>query len=176
MTTTLGYGSRLRRLAVIAIATVCAGALGFSIVRSESSGDLKYVFTVDIEGIEAGRFRQVGGLGIETEVIEFREGGNNEVVHKLPGATKWPNLVLKRGFTGDRALLDWAMTNFATGNVLRKTVTVTMLDQAGTAIARWTLTDAWPAKWTGPELDASKNEVAIETLEIAHTGMKMSRD
>ena len=53
----------------------------------------RYTFTVELEGIAVGSFREVSGIGIETETIEFREGGTT-VIRKLPGRTKWPDIVL----------------------------------------------------------------------------------
>jgi hypothetical protein len=41
----------------------------------------------------------------------------------------------------------------------------------GQSLATWSFRNAYPVKWTGPELDATKNEVAIETLEIAFEGL-----
>jgi phage tail-like protein len=169
--------SGLRRFSVLAVAfAVGSVLLAVGTVSGQKRDDLRqYLFTVEIDGLPAGMFRHVEGIGVETEVVEFREGGSNDFVHKLPGRGKWPNLVLKRGFLGDPSLLDWAMAA-ANGNAVRKTVSIAMLDQAGAPIARWRFERAWPAKWTGPELDASKNEVAIETLEIAHEGMTMARE
>lgn len=132
-----------------------------------------YSFAVEIEGIQAGRFREVTGLGIETEVIEFRDGGSNEV-RKLPGRTKYPNITLKRGFTGNSALFDWAMTHLRTGSVTRTTIFVSMHDAGGAEIARWKLEGAWPVRWEGPSLKSGGTEVAMETLEIAHEGLTMS--
>ena len=125
------------------------------------------LFRVEINGT-TGFFRSVSGLGVETEVIEYREGGLNEQIHKRPGARKWPNLVLKRGFTGDMSLYDWFMSG------ARVSGKITMLDARMVEIVTFQFKNGFPAKWTGPELDASKNEVAIETLEIAHDGLSMS--
>ena len=86
------------------LAALMIAMLGANAVQTQSDllrKDLllrRFSFRVEIEGIDAGFFRSVGGLAIETEVIEFREGGS-DVIRKLPGVRKYPNLVLKRGFT-----------------------------------------------------------------------------
>jgi phage tail-like protein len=134
------------------------------------------LFTAEFEGLEAGLFHEVSGLSIEVEVIEFSEGGIN-IIRKLPGRAKYPNVVLKRGFTGDLALNNWANAKVLTGDVIRRSGGITMYNQTGGEIvARYHIEDAWPTKWTGPTLQASKNEVAIETLEIAHVGFKREVD
>jgi phage tail-like protein len=130
-------------------------------------------FTVEIEGMEAGRFLEVSGIGVETEVLEFRDGGSNDV-RKVPGRTKWPPVILKRAFTGDTALYDWAMTNAATGSVVRRSVLVT--DAYEGRVVRYKLTACWPKNWEGPTLSASGNDVAIETIELVHEGLSLEVD
>jgi phage tail-like protein len=135
----------------------------------------RYTFTVEIEGTAAGMFREVSGLSVETEVVEYRDGSTNDI-RKLPGRTTWPDIVLKRGFTGNTELYDWAMTYLRTGAVVRRSGSIIMSDQSGNQIARWNFHNAWPVKWDGPTLDASGAEVAIETLVLAHDGLSLSDD
>jgi phage tail-like protein len=132
-------------------------------------------FTVQIDGLTTGGFLEVSGLGTETEVVEFREGGSNDV-RKLPGRTKWPPIVLKRGFTGDRTLHDWATANATTGTVIRRSVLVTVHNAQGQPVARWHIQHAWPSKWEGPSFKSSGNEVAMETLELVHEGLTLMDD
>ena len=157
---------------LLALTALCAPLIRGQ-VREEAP---KLLFTAEFEGLEAGRFHQVSGLSIEVEVIEFSEGGIN-IIRKLPGRAKYPNVVLKRGFTGDLALYNWANAKVLTGDVIRRSGVITMYNQAsGEVVARYHIEDAWPTKWTGPTLQGSKNEVAIETLEIAHVGFKREVD
>lgn len=154
-------------------AAIVIGILTTSGAQAQMLGNPlpRFFFRVEIQGIDAGFFRSVSGLAIETEVIEFREGGS-DVIHKLPGARKYPNLVLKRGFAGNPALYDW-YNSFTKANAARVDGTIVMLSPNLTEIARWQFHNGFPVKWEGPEFDASKNEVAIETLEIAHEGLAM---
>ncbi|HLL25337.1 MAG TPA: phage tail protein [Kofleriaceae bacterium] len=117
-------------------------------------------------------FKSVSGIKYETEIVPVREGGTNDTTFQLPGATKWSNLVMKKGFTGSSALLQWRkdwlegkMTRIQTGNIIQ-------LDTALNKVATWTFFNGWPAKWDLSELDASKSELSIETLEIAHEGLR----
>lgn len=130
-----------------------------------------YSFRVEIEGLDVGSFRSVSGLSIETEVVEYREGGSN-VIRKLPGAMKYPNIVLKRGFTGDTTLWDW-YNSFTSGNPARVNGSIIMLGPDLTEVARWEFHNGFPVKVEGPILGASPNEVLIETIEIAHEGLTL---
>ena len=91
---------------------------------------------------------------------------------KLPGLTKYANIVLKRGLTRDLSLWNWrkAVVN---GKPDRRSGTIILLDEAGQPVLRWNFVRGWPAKWEGPALNAKANEVAIETLEIAHEGLEL---
>lgn len=122
-------------------------------------------------------FKSVGGLKYETEVVPVREGGVNDTTWQLVGATKWANLVFKQGFTGDGNLLKWreswldrekAKTRIESG-------TIVQLDGNLREKAKWTFYRGWPMKWELSELDATKSELAIETLEIAHEGLKWEK-
>ncbi len=140
---------------------------------------LAFCFKVTIVGVTGlsevtGFFKSVGGLSYETEVVDYREGGVNNSTHKLVGATKWKNLVLKRGF-GGAELIAWRELWLApAGTKVRVSGTIEQLGtnpNDTTAKAKWTFTRGWPVKWELSELDASKNEISIETLEIAHEGL-----
>ena len=127
-------------------------------------------FRVEIDGIVAAAFSECSGLSSETEVVSYREGGDLKV-RRLPGLTKYANLVLKHGITLDRSLWNWRQT-VVNGAVERRNGSVILLDAARKEVARWNFVDAWPAKWTGPELNAESSNVAIETLELAHEGLE----
>jgi phage tail-like protein len=132
----------------------------------------RHTFTLKIPGIdEVGVFMQCSGLQIEFDVYEYHEGGNNDFVHRLPGAARYPNLVLSRGLTNEEALLKWFWATLTQAD--RKEVTIT-LSYGKSKPRSWTFTDAFPVKWSGPQMDANATDVAIETLEIAHSGLKMA--
>ncbi|MGE0464351.1 MAG: phage tail protein [Vicinamibacterales bacterium] len=127
-------------------------------------------FRVEIDGVAVAAFAQVSGLSSETDVVEYREGADFRA-RKLPGLTKYANIVLKRGITVDRSLWEWrkAITN---GRIDRRNGAIILMDAERNEVARWTFVEGWPAKWEGPDLDARSNDVAIETLEIAHEGLE----
>jgi phage tail-like protein len=130
-------------------------------------------FVVEIDGVPVAAFAEVSGLDSETEVIEYRTGDSKvSSTLKLPGLTKYSNFVLKRGLTRDLSLWQWRKT-VVDGQTDRRNGVIVLLDESGSPVLRWTFRDGWPCKWDGPDLDASKNEVAIETLEIAHEGLEL---
>ena len=85
---------------------------------------------------------------------------------------KYPNVTLKRGITGNLELFDWWKAA-RDGQLLRRDVTITLLDEQRQEVQRWRLRDAWPAKIEAGPLNAQGNEVAIETLELAHEGFEI---
>ncbi|HSK14691.1 MAG TPA: phage tail protein [Gaiellaceae bacterium] len=130
-------------------------------------------FVVQIDGIDQAAFSEVSGLQAETEVIEYREGSDPLASsRKLPGVIKYGNVTLKRGVTQSRDLWDWWRT-VATGAVERRNVAIVLLDDARQPVKRWLLRGAFPAKYQAPDLNAKGNDVAIETLELAHEGLEL---
>ncbi len=138
-----------------------------------------FCFSLQIAGVvESGEafFKSIGGLKSESEVVPYREGGLNSHTHQLVGAVKWPNLVLKRGFvarTGYK-LLEWRQTwvrDDPRVQLVRRSGKIIQLDSLMQEVCSWVFHDGWPCKWEGPDYDASKTELAIETIEIAHSGL-----
>ena len=140
-----------------------------SLVRNDPY--LSFNFFVEIEGLIVGGFSEVGGLQVETQVHDYQEGGQNEFVHRLPGPARYPsNLVLKRGLTDAQTLWSWHQDVIA-GEIERRNGTIYLLDRAGVPAKWWDFKQAYPVKWSGPELRADSNAVAVETIELAHRGI-----
>lgn len=119
-----------------------------------------------------GVFTEVSGLQIETDVMEYQEGGNNGFVHRLPGFTKVSNITLKRGMTKSNDFFKWCMA-MANGTFTRVNLSIVMYTPAGEELMHWDFLGAYPVKWVGPQFRASDATAAIETLELAHNGMKL---
>lgn len=120
-------------------------------------------------------FKSVSGLKYEAEVVDYRQGGVNVSTSRLVGAVKWPNLVLKRGFSKSYELLAWReswLNDSKSAKLKRASGSIIQLSSDLKDVCRWKFTRAWPCKWEGPEYDGSKSELAIETLEIAHEGLE----
>lgn len=131
-----------------------------------------FKFRVQIEGISKFGFREVSGLDAATDAVDYREGIDGNI-RKLAGLPKFSNITLKRGITDDQDIWKWR-TMVMDGKIsqARKSGQIILLDDEGKEAAEWTFTDGWPTKWTGPTFNATANEVAIDTLEIAHEGLK----
>ena len=132
---------------------------------------LSFRFLVEIQGLIVGGFSEVSGLQAETEIEEIREGGVNDYVHKLPKITKYPNITLKRGITDCDVLWNWHQ-DVVNGKFKQTTVRVILMDSEGNEKWQWEFYDAYPVKWLGPDLKADSSTVAVETLELAHSGIK----
>lgn len=128
-------------------------------------------FRVEIGGIIVAQVSEVNGLQIETETEPYEEGGVNDFVHQLPKRTKYQHIVLKRGITDLEELWKWHQ-NVITGRFQRKSGAIILLDNTGEEKWRWNFHEAYPVKWTGPDLKADSNTVAFEAIELAHNGIK----
>src|SRR3970040_1507273 len=130
-----------------------------------------YNFKVEIDGITRAAFHEVNGFDSTVDVIEHREGGENTTLRKLPGMTKYSNIVLKWGMTDDVMLYRWHR-QIVQGDIERKNGSIVLLNRRGEEVARWNFVRAWPTKYDGPDFTAEGNDVAIETIELAHEGVE----
>jgi phage tail-like protein len=127
-------------------------------------------FKVMIDGYGSiGNWGKCEGLTVEYSVHEYKEGGQNGFVHKLPGRASYQNIKLTRPVDGQSTLVaGWLASIQAV--VRRQTAQVSILDAEGSVVTAWSFTDVYPIKWSGPTLDVGSNAVAMETLELAHNG------
>jgi len=136
-----------------------------------------FSFEVVIAGMgDDNAFQEASGLEMEIELESVSEGGENGFAHKLPKAPKHPNFVVKRGVARKSGgLVKWCKEVFEGGfeePIKPADIDVNLLDEDGEPAASWSLTRAWPVKWSIGGLDAAKNALAIETIEFAYNGIK----
>jgi phage tail-like protein len=132
-----------------------------------------YNFIVEIDSIAVAGFSEVGGLSGDGDVVEYREGTDVPLtVRKMPGLRKYANISLKKGYTTSRVLWQWRLA-VINGNVDRRNGAVVLLDEQRNRVAEWQFENAWVVKYEGPALNAKGNEVAVETLELAHEGLRL---
>lgn len=131
-----------------------------------------YNFKLDIGGKTQAHFTACSSLGIDVEAIKYREGGQSQVVHRLPGRVDYGEVTLRYGLTDSKELWRWFL-GAVEGKVERRNVSIVLMDSTGgRPVVRWDLMDAWPSKWRGAPLDALGNEVAIEQLTLVFETLK----
>lgn len=130
-----------------------------------------YRFGVELYGMLAAGFSEVSGLESQTEYEEYREGGVNGYVHRLPKGVRTPPIVLRRGISYSPELWIW-YDQASQGRIARVHGSIILYKPNGREQIRWNIFDAYPVKWTGPTLNASASEIAIESVEIVHNGIK----
>lgn len=131
----------------------------------------KYNYKVLIDQTEEAGFSEVSAPDISSDPVEYRDdtvGG--KVPGRQPGILKYSNVILKRGTTQSHIFADWIKV-IQDGKALRKTVVITLMDDEMKEVASWQLEKAWPTKYTAPDFNATSNEVAIESLELACEGV-----
>lgn len=131
----------------------------------------KFHFRVEWGGSKIG-FTEVTGLNIENEMIEYRDGSSPEYHKvKMPGLQKYGNITLKRGmFNGDNEFFQWLNT-VSLSKVERRDVSIALLNENHEPVYIWRVKNAFPVKVVAPDFKSDANEVAIETIEIAHEGL-----
>jgi phage tail-like protein len=128
-------------------------------------------FLIELEGIAQASFTECTGLGSTTEVIENREGGDNTTVRKLPGKTSFSDITLKWGLTASNELWLWRQ-QIVDGTVVRKNGSIVVYDLTNrTEECRYNFVRGWPTKWDGPAFNSKGNDIAVDTLVIAHEGL-----
>lgn len=133
-----------------------------------------YQFYVEWNGIIHAGFRECMGLNATQTATEYREGTDPPTKRKIPGLVNYGNVTLKRGITSNSELWKWR-ENLMKGNAERREISIVLLDHTGTEKIRWNLTSCWPVTWSGADLNATSEELAIETLELAHEGISVGK-
>ncbi|HYU56847.1 MAG TPA: phage tail protein [Actinomycetota bacterium] len=123
-------------------------------------------FRLEIDGIAVAAFSEASGLTSTGEAVNYRTGVDIPLTpRKLIGQRTFGPITLKRGMVQDDTLWDW-YRNIATGSNDRRNGSVVLQDELHTDVLRWNFENAWPNKIEGPTLNASGNEVAVESVEL----------
>jgi phage tail-like protein len=127
------------------------------------------------QGVDSS-FREVSGIAPEMETEAVREGGENRYVLSLPKGVKAPRLVLKRGIAaGNSKLLTWCKSTLEGGlseRIKPQQVNVSLLNEKGEPLETWSMMNAYPVKLEVEGFNATRNEVAIERIELNYTHCK----
>lgn len=133
-----------------------------------------FKFWIELEGIVVAQFTECSGLNVERKVESYQEGGVNDYVHQLPGRTEYTNITLKYGVTSSTDLWDWYAKGLYDGKVERKNFSILLRNSMGEVVRRWDVVGAYPVKWQGPQLNTSSGDIAIETIELVHHGLRLN--
>ncbi|MES2108661.1 MAG: phage tail protein [Bacteroidota bacterium] len=136
----------------------------------------KFHFSVQWGGTKIG-FTEISGLEVSTDAIEYREGSSPEFHKiKMPGMQKFSNITMKRGiFQGDNDFYNWWNT-ISLNTVDRRDLIISLLNESHQPVVVWKVKNAFPVKMQSTDLKADGNEVAIETLEVAHEGLTIQNE
>ncbi|WP_458210368.1 phage tail protein [Haladaptatus sp. NG-SE-30] len=131
-------------------------------------------YLLEIDGIVQAGFSECTIPSNTTEATEYREGNEDPTVRKLWSLNSYENLTLQWGTTeSSMEFFEWRK-QVEQGNVdeARRNIAVVVQDEEGVAGPRWEFRNAWPINYDAPDLNATANEVAIESVEIVHEGME----
>lgn len=133
-------------------------------------------YQVDWGGVSLG-FSEVSGLSVETQVLEYRDGVSPVYsTLKMPGMQKYGNITLKRGvLPANNEYFDW-WNSVKLNTIERRDITISLLNEEHEPVMVWKIQNAWPTKVDGPSLKADGNEVAIESIELAHDGLSIQNE
>ena len=129
--------------------------------------------SIPVLTLELGFFTQVTGISAQVDVLEYPEGGLNTFVHRLPSRIKQGNVTLKRGITKEKSLLQWFQATVV--DVKPTDLSIEVLDYEGQPVQSWSFRLAYPVKWSGSDLNAGGSEFLTQSLEVAHSGMKVMK-
>jgi phage tail-like protein len=129
-------------------------------------------FHVEVDGLLFAGFTEVSGLSVEIETETYQEGGVN-AVHQLPKSVKYQNIVLKQGILFSDQMWTW-IQEVMDGKIKKRNGRIILLGPGMIPAWYWLFIDAYPVKWTGTDLKATGNEICMETLEVAHSGLEKS--
>ena len=124
-----------------------------------------------VRRVAVGAFSEVTGLSGELEVTAYSEGGVNDYVHQLPVRHSWGRITLRRGVVRDPGLWSWYEAGLTQSLGARRDGSIVLMTSGGTRAVSWEFRGGLAAKWTGPELHAGQDAVAVESLEVAHQGL-----
>ncbi|NJO16399.1 MAG: phage tail protein [Thioploca sp.] len=136
----------------------------------------RFGFQVDWGGAKIS-FTEVTGLVMEREKIEYRHSDSKDFNKiAMPGLMKNNNITLKRGkFEKDFDFNTWLEEITNERIEKRRDVVIRLLNEKHEPVAAWSATRCFPVKVTAPDLKSDANEVAIESIEIAHEGLKLMK-
>lgn len=141
-----------------------------------------FKFEVESGGFPAAGFKSISGIEADVEVIEYREGGDNETMRKQAGQTTFSDITLERGFSNNEDLINWLKRSYDINSIegnqldnetLREDVVIFVKDKAGVRSKKITIYEAFVRNYALGDLDAEGNDILIETVVLANEGFRI---
>ena len=132
-------------------------------------------YRLEIDSIVQAGFSEVAIGDLSTAPIEYREGDEITTVRKLNVLNKYGNVTLKWGITDSMELADWHQLIVDDSTPLddaRRSVVIRVQNEAGEEKAAFEIIKAWPCKYDPSDLNATGNEIAIDSLELCNEGIR----
>ena len=135
----------------------------------------KYNYSVQVDGRSIGGFQEITAPDVTSDPIEYRAGyapvgGVGRTDGQPSSLNRYGNVTLKRGTASSLDFYNW-FKEIESGKIVRKNVTISLVDDAGTEVAKWTLESAWPTKFVAPDFNVTNAENEIELIELVHEGI-----
>jgi len=155
---------------------------------SDPYRNFKFLVTIldDSNGTSFSRagFSKISGLKHTVDVIDYREGGENETPRRVPGQSSFDAITLERGMSSDTDFCDWIETIYDVdgqagaqgGESFRRTIRIDLRDKSGAVVKTWTVINAWPSEYTRGELDANGKDILITSLVVQNEGIKEDQE
>jgi phage tail-like protein len=121
------------------------------------------------------RFQRVSGLSAEMSPETYEEGGQNLYAHRLPNRINYGNLTLERGMMTDSPLADEFNATMSLFKFYPSNVMIMLLNEKNAPAAGWLFFKAYPVRWSISDLDATSNQIVVETMELAYTRFQSLR-
>ena len=138
----------------------------------------KYKFKVEIDQVAGAKFKSCSKISVETEDVEYGEGGDL-IPTKEPGKATVPDVTLDRGIGADKDLHDWFVqcVDFAKNgglvpDELKRNLEVIELNRDNTEARRIVLYNCYPKSYDFGEWDWDANEVVIESMVLRYVWPK----
>jgi phage tail-like protein len=135
-----------------------------------------YYFKLEVDSAEVAHIAEVSGIKTSAKVFEIEEGGVNGYAHKRVDRSGWDNITIRYATSSSRFLQEWrdAFLREPFGDHLWKSGSIVVKNNDGQSVRRYHFVRAWPVSWEGPSLDAGGSDLAMESLELAHEGIRVS--
>ena len=158
-----------------------AAAQSFTVNTHRVDPYKQFKFRVKWDGRYIPGITSVSGLHRKTQTIEFRDGGDANVIRKSPGPTSYSQIILTRGITHDTSFEEWAdyvsSVSRGLGDEIalarfRKDIVIELYNEAGQLVMAYNVFRCWPTEYEAFDTLSSRGrgDIVEETLVLETEG------